>query len=383
MAALLKKILLYYPPNKRSVAIETLCNAIKEAGHELMVLTLTERGPFHEALEKKGIKTFTHALNHKRLWKYFIFLKQARYLARFCRQYKIDMVWSHLQEGNIISVMARPFLKAKIVSFRHHAESAFYAEFGRQLGMKRNKGEAFLDKIINRLAGTIVVPSSGVWYGMEKYEKCKMSKVRLIPYIYDFTTYPQPNTEKVNALRNQYSCNLLLIMVSRLIPSKQHMPVFETVKKLLDEGLSIKMIVMDDGPLRSALESFIKKNNLSDHIFMIGFKEDFVNYMAAADLLIHPSVTEASNNVVKEMGLLQKGVAVCRNVGDFNDYISENRNGYFLESSTLTQTIESAIRDAYTHPDKIKSFGRELKEDVIKYFSDSVENRQRFLQLLN
>ena len=382
MAALLKKILLYYPPNKRSVAIETLCNAIKEAGHELMVLTLTERGPFHEALEKKGIKTFTHALNHKRLWKYFIFLKQARYLARFCRQYKIDMVWSHLQEGNIISVMARPFLKAKIVSFRHHAESAFYAEFGKQLGMKRNKGEALLDKIINRFAGTIVVPSSGVWYGMEKYEKCKMSKVRLIPYIYDFTTYPQPNTEKVNALRNQYSCNLLLIMVSRLIPSKQHMPVFETVKKLLDEGLSIKMIVMDDGPLRSALESFIKKNNLSDHIFMIGFKEDFVNYMAAADLLIHPSVTEASNNVVKEMGLLKKTVAVCEHVGDFDDYIKEGINGFIMKWGDLKFTIEKINKDAYCSHEKLKKMGNRLNDDVMEKFSDTEKNRKNYLDLI-
>jgi glycosyltransferase involved in cell wall biosynthesis len=377
-----KKILIYYPPNKRSVAIETLCNAIKEAGHELIVLTLTERGSFHEALEKKGIKTFAHVPKHKRVWKYFLFLKRARYLVRFCRQYNIDTVWSHLQEGNIISVMAQPFLKAKLVTFRHHAESAFYAEFGKQLGMRRNKGEAFFDTIINRLARSIVVPSSGVWYGMEKYEKCRMSKVRLIPYIYDFTTYPQPDTEKVKALRDQYSCNLLLIMVSRLIPSKQHMPVFETVRKLVDEGLSIKMIVMDDGPLRSALESFIEKNNLGSHIFMIGFKEDFVNYMAAADLLIHPSVTEASNNVAKEMGLLQKGVAVCRNVGDFNDYIDEHRNGYFLESNNLAATIESIIRDAYNHPDKLKNFGRELKKDVIKHFSNSPENRQRFLDLL-
>src|SRR5258706_1408390 len=158
-----KKVLLYYPPNKRSVAIETLCIAIKEAGHELIVLTLTERGSFHEALEKKGIKTFTHVPKHKRGWKYFLFLKRARYLVRFCRQNNIDTVWSHLQEGNIISVMAQPFLKAKLVTFRHHAESAFYAEFGKQLGMRRNKGEAFYDKIINRFARSIVVPSSGVW----------------------------------------------------------------------------------------------------------------------------------------------------------------------------------------------------------------------------
>lgn len=378
-----RRVLLFYPPNNRSVAIETLCKAIKEGGHELIVLTLSVRGPLHNLLEKNGIKTFSYPQPKKRDWKYFRFFKQSRYLIRFCRQNKIDAVWSHLQEANIISIMAQPFLKPKLVAFRHHAESAFYAEFGRQLGMKRNKGEAFLDKIINRLARSIVVPSSGVWYGMEKFENCRMSKVRLIPYIYDFATYPQPDNEKVKVLRNRYSCNLLLIMVSRLIPSKQHMPVFEVIRKLVSEGFSIKMIVMDEGLLRSELEGFIQKNNLVNHIFMVGFKEDFVNYMAAADLLIHPSLTEASNNVVKEMGLLQKGVAVCRDVGDFNDYIIENRNGYFLAGDNLLQTTESVIRDAYAHPDKIKSFGVELRKNVLKHFSDSAENRQRFLDLLN
>jgi glycosyltransferase involved in cell wall biosynthesis len=376
-----KKILLYYPPNKRSVAIETLCNAVIEAGHELIVLTLTERGPFHETIEKKGIKTYTHILERKLSSKYFI--SQARYLVRFCKQNRVDIIWSHLQEGNIIAVLAQPFLKAKLITFRHHAESAFYAEFGEKLGMQRSKREAFLDKIINRLAKTIVVPSSGVWYCLEKYEKCKMEKVILLPYIYDFSAYQKPDQEKISTLRNQYSCKLLLIMVSRMVASKQHKPVFEIVNKLVKEGLSVKMIVMDDGDLRTELEAYIEKNELQDHIDMVGFREDFVNYMTTADLLIHPSVTEASNNVVKEMGLLEKGVAVCRNVGDFSDYIVEDRNGFFLENSNLQLSIESAIRDAYNNPDKLKRFGQALKRDVIRHFSDSMENKQRILQLLN
>jgi glycosyltransferase involved in cell wall biosynthesis len=354
---------------------------VKDSGHELIVLTLTDKGPFHQELEKKGIKTFAHPLSRK--LKYYRLLRQARFLVKFCRQNNIDVVWSHLQEANMIGMMAQPFLKAKLIVFRHHAESAFYAEFGEKLGMKRNKNETLFDKIINRLAKTIVVPSSGVWYGMEKYEKCRMNKVILLPYIYDFSAYPKPDKEKVLFLRNQYSCKLLLIMVSRLIPSKQHRPVFEVLKKLVEEGLSIKMIVMDDGDLRRELEVYIELNKLKDHIDMIGFKEDFINYMAASDILIHPSVTEASNNVVKEMGLLEKGVAVCRNVGDFSDYITEGRNGYFLENDNLQPTIEAAIRDACNDPDKLKRFGQQLKNDVIKHFSDSAENKHRVLQLLN
>ncbi len=376
-----KRILLYYPPNKRSVAIETLCKAVHDAGHELVVLTLTERGTFHEEIEKKGIKTYTKVLTRKSGLRYFI--RHALYLRQFCRQHKINMVWSHLQEGNIIAVMARPFIKARLITFRHHAESAFYAEVGSKLGLKRNKKEVFLDKIINRLAPEIIVPSSDVWNSMEKYEKCKMNKVQLLPYIYDFSAYPKPDKNKAAAIRDQYACSLLLIMVSRMIVSKQHMPVFTILKKLVEEGLSIKMIVMDDGLLRHELEDFIKENSLQDHIFLVGFRDDFVNYMTAADLLMHPSLTEASNNVVKEMGLLQKAVAVCRQVGDFSDYIIEGCNGYFLEKNRLHESIELVIRDAYNDPDKLPELGKNLRNDVLKRFTDSMENRQRFLQLLN
>ena len=248
--------------------------------------------------------------------------------------------------------------------------------------MRRSKGEMVLDKIINKFGRKIVVPSSGVWHGMEKYEGCNMKKVVLLPYIYDFSTYQQPDTGEVKKLREKYPCRLMLIMVSRMVPSKQHGIVFEIVNKLVKEGLSVKMIVMDDGPLRPELEQFIIDNALTDHIILTGFREDFVNYMAAADLLIHPSVTEASNNVVKELALLEKAVAVCRHVGDFSDYIEDERNGYFLERNDLEKTIETVIRDGYAHPEKLKKFGAELKKDVLREFSDSLANRQRFLELL-
>jgi glycosyltransferase involved in cell wall biosynthesis len=377
-----RKILIYYPPNGRSIAIETLCKTLQESGNEVFVLTLTKKGLFHQELEKYEISAFAHYLERRNSLRYFI--AHARYLVKFCKQHEIDEVWSHLQEGNIIAVLAQPFLKPRLVTFRHHAESAFYAEYGKKMGLRRSKKEAFLDKVINRLAKLIVVPSSGVWYGMQKYEGCNMKKVRLIPYIYDFSAYQQPDIAKTEQLRKQYDCRLLLIMVSRMIVNKQHMPVFEVVNKLVKEGMSVKMLVMDDGPLREELQNFIVQHSLGNNIFLVGFRQDFVNYMAVSDMLIHPSVTEASNNVVKEMGLLRKAVAVCRNVGDFNDYIEEGRNGYFLDNDDLTGSIERVIRNAYTNPGNTREkMGQALRDDVMTAFSNTPENKLRFLQLFD
>lgn len=375
------KILIFYPPNRRSIAIETFCLTFKEAGYEVSMLSLTDKGEIHRILECKGINTFCHPLVRKAGWKYF--LSQAGYLKKFCKHHKIDLVLSHLQEANIISVLAKPFLKAKLINFRHHAESAFQAEFGEKFGMKRSRKEVMLDKIINRFANQIIVPSSDVWKSMEKYEGADMRKVKLIPYIYDFSKYQQPDMEAVSQLRRELNCHVVLIMVSRMIESKQHLPVFEVVNESIKEGLSIKMIVMDDGPLRPKLEKFVSDHQLESQIIFTGFRQDFINYMAAADLLIHPSLTEASNNVAKEMALLEKGVAVCKEVGDFNEYIVPGKNGFFLDRYNLKASIEEAIRNAYKNPEQLKMMGKVLRQDVVKLFSDSKENRQRYLDLLN
>ncbi len=374
------RILVYYPPNNRSIVIETICKTIKENGYEVIVLTLTPPGTLHAELEKNSIQTYTHILIRKNSWIYFN--RHARFLRTFCKKMKIDIVLSHLQEGNIISVLAWPFRKARLINFRHHAEGRFYKEFGKKLGMRRSRKEIFLDKMINRLAKRIIVPSSDVWRSMKEVERCNMKKVQLIPYIYDFSAYQKPDAQEVALIREKYSCKLLLLMVSRMITTKQHQPVFEVVNKLVQEGLSLKMIVMDEGPLKQGLEKYVQGNKLEDKIIFTGFRKDFVNYMAAADMLMHPSLTEASSNVVKEMGLLEKTVAVCRGVGDFDDYIISGKNGFILDPENLSFSIENAIREAYDHPGKLQELGHSLHTEVLNYFSDTPENRKPYLELL-
>lgn len=375
-----KRILLYYPPNKRSVAIETLCRAVKDAGHEMRVLTLTEKDAFHTQMEKLGIAADSTVLKRKPSWKYF--LNQARFLIRYCRTHKIDYVWSHLQEASTIALLAQRFMKARVVVFRHHAESAFYAEYGELFGMQRNKNEIRIDQLINRIARLIVVPSSGVWEGMKQYEKCNMTKVKLIPYIYDFSTYDQPDAEKVAALRRENEAKLLLIMVSRFVASKQHRPVFEVIAELVKEGLDIKMIVMDDGPLKADIETFTKEQQLEDRISFVGYRKDFINFMAAADLLMHPSLTEASNNVTKEMGLLGKPCAVCKDVGDFNDYFRDGENGFLMRRDHLKEEIRRVILAAYNEHGNLGKMGTQLRTDVLEKFGDTPANRQRYIDLI-
>lgn len=373
----MKRLLYYYPSNKKSVVIETILRGYVENNHDVYFLTTCERGVLHENLEKFGVKTFAHPISKKNaIWYY---LSQLFFLISFCRKNKIDVVLSNLQHVNFIAVFAQYFIKAKVFIFRHH----FKFVQGFKGTVELNKTEAFFDKVINLLAKEIIVPSSGVYNGMKEYEKVNMNKVKILPYFYDFSLYGKPNVENVEKIKQRYPAHLRLIMCARLIPLKRHIEVFPMIKKLKEEGLDIKMFVLDEGPEKENLEKYIKDNHLEETIIMLGFRRDFLDYMAASDVLIHPSLTEASNSVVKEMGLMEKAVIVCEKVGDFDDYIVHNENGILIPRDFTQEQLLQIIRDFYQNKEKIALLGKNLRSTVMTKFGYTSENLKVYNLLLS
>jgi len=371
-------ILFYYPSNKRSNSIETLLSELKRKGYSVFFLTSCSRGDIHDELDRLGIKTFNTDITKNNSFVYYI--GQISALVKFCKKEKITVVFSNLQQANIIAVFAQWFSKSKIVIFRHHFKFNIFSD---EKDLEENRTEALFDKIINRLAKIIVVPSSGVYNGMILKEHVRESKMKIIPYVYDFDKYNKPSIELSTKIKEQYHCKLLLLMCSRLIPFKRHHIVLPIIKKLvIDNGLDIKMMVLDDGPEKDIIQTYISENKLENHVFLLGYQKDFVNYMVASDLLIHPSLTEASNNVVKEMGLLKKAVAVCCKVGDFDDYIVNDENGYLMSPINTQADIEKIILEAYQNKDKLRKLGERLHDDVLLKFNKSDTVMKQYQDLI-
>tara|TARA_B110000971_G_C20036236_1_gene514397 strand:+ start:2546 stop:3673 length:1128 start_codon:yes stop_codon:yes gene_type:complete len=373
-----KTVLFYYPSNTRSIAFETIIFSLQRENIEFSLLTTSKRGSFHETLERYGVATYTSNINKKNSLIYYI--RQIIFLVKFTRNKNFDYIFSHLQHTNFICVIAQFFVSAKCIVVRHHFK--FNKGFPK-IPLVVNKKEAYFDKVINFLSKTIIVPSSGVYNGMKNYEKVNMRKVKIIPYMYNFSNYSNPNIENCKIIRKNYSSHLLVIMVSRLVPFKRHDLIFPLIKKLSIEGLNIKMIVLDSGSEEDKLKSYIKKNNLEDTIFMLGYKEDLVDYMNASDILILPSLTEASNSVTKEMGLLEKAVAVCKNVGDFNDYIQNEKNGFLMDTEEPEIDAERILRKAYYDKKMLDRLGKELKKEVINRFENNPKTLQKYKNLFN
>jgi glycosyltransferase involved in cell wall biosynthesis len=141
---------------------------------------------------------------------------------------------------------------------------------------------------------------------------------------------------------------------------------------LVKEGMDIKLLVISGGPLFNELETYIKDNYLESNIYLLGEKLNVIDYLSASDVVPLLSEAEASNSVIKEAGLVNKCVIVCKGVGDFEDYIVSGESGLLMDKENPMPDLINYLSDIYNEKINIENLGLKLHESVINNFS--IEN---------
>lgn len=374
-----KRVLIYYPPSQRAIAMNAVVDLLLAMDIDVFVLTQAPHGLLHQDLEKKMAPGRCFAGKGAGSGPRF-YLKNALELTRFCRRHKISHVFSHLQPANLVCLLAQNALpRVKFILFRHHFH--YYKKF-RVSYLQTGRNERWGEQLINRFARTIVVPSTTVRDGMIEYEKADPKKIRLIPYIYNFNEYPAIDAAHVASIRGLYPCSMLLLMCSRFVEPKRHGVVIDVVDKLLREGLDLKLLMLDDGPLREKVIARVAELGHSGRIIHIGYTDRVLDYMAASDLLLHPSLAEASNSSVKEMGLAGRTAVVCHGIGDFDDYLVDGVNGFLADPMKPEEDLERAIRFLYQDKGRVQDMGASLRQTVTQLFSPGSRVGELYQNLL-
>jgi glycosyltransferase involved in cell wall biosynthesis len=350
-------ILFYYPDKERGDALSSLMIGFQKQGHRVSLLTHAKEGYLHEEVKRGGVNTYTYTIPKNN--SFIFYLKHVMFLISFTKKHKIDVVYSHIQVANFISCIAQYFTSSKFILTRHHTDCAF---------LDYNFNERTMDRIINALGKIFIASSQKVYDQMVNIEHVRKSKVQIIFLAYDFDNIPKPEINEVIALKEKYKANLLIVQASRLIPEKRNINSITVIKNLIDKNLDIKLMVLGEGTEKLKIEQFIKENHLENNVFMVGYRQDMVNYIAAADLLVHISISEASNNTVKEAAILEKPVIVCKDVGDFDEYIN-NENGIKLSKEGTEKELSEILEDIYFHKKDAQLLGKNLRNSVLKLFS--------------
>jgi L-malate glycosyltransferase len=351
-------ILIFFPYNLRTVEQQSVMEMLVGKGHKVVLLTTCERGFLHQYVETKGVITEWMDGNET-AGKLFLFRTHLKKLKAVLDKYKIDVVIAHQQSTALIAGLLRKTKKFPLVYFRHNSNEDY------QLNYIKAK---WYNKLINALTPVKVAPSSVVEEFWIKKEGVSPERITRINYGYNFSQYEHPVPSKAEEIRKEFSTSLLILSIARLVPSKRHELMFATIKRLVEIGVDCKLVCLGTGPLEMELQQRIISLNMQNHIFLLGRRENVFDYIAACDVFLHLSSTEASNSAVKEVGLCKKPVIVCKGVGDFEDYIVDNCNGFLVQKEQPEEEVSHILLSMAKQEISKEEIGEKLFETVTTTF---------------
>lgn len=137
-----------------------------------------------------------------------------------------------------------------------------------------------------------------------------------------------------------------LLSVGRLTEQKNFELAVDALKLLKDRGVTIKWIVIGEGPLKEKIEQRIEDNQLKDVFILLGLKANPYPYIKNALIYIQPSKFEGKSIAIDEAKILAKPIVVT----DFptaKDQIEDGKTGLIskMNANSLADTIQNLLEN--------------------------------------
>ena len=250
--------------------------------------------------------------------------------------------------------------------------------------MGPSKNARFFDRVIGKLAKNIVAISDRVKHEMQEKESVRPNKIIRINNAYNCSLFPPVDKNIKNKIIKNYDLmdkDIVLLNVGRMIPLKRQALLLELVYLLKKDGFNIKLLIVGSGQLENELIKITESYKITNEVVFTSQVNNIRDYMDCCDLQVHLSESEASNNVVKEFALLGKPSIVCKNVGDFEDYCT-NENSYLIPKGFSVINLKSIIVQIINNKKDLVRKGEEMRSTVKSIFSiDNVITK--YLDLFN
>lgn len=133
----------------------------------------------------------------------------------------------------------------------------------------------------------------------------------------------------------------------RLVEVKDQASLVEAAARLKADGLSFRVLIAGEGPLRAALESQISAHGLADHVRLLGHVPDIERFYAALDVFVLCSRSEGMPNTILEA--MAAGVSViATRVGGADELVVDGTTGFLIppgRPDSLASSLETLARN--------------------------------------
>jgi glycosyltransferase involved in cell wall biosynthesis len=283
---------------KANYYLENLVDYCDRRAVQFAVATLTGEGTFATELRKRGITVYCLGCDKRSEY-----VKGVRRVCEIIRRHNIDVIHTHLVEPTRIGLAAAKLTARAAIVTRHHSDAVY-----RLKNSVKRWGHLRLEQCTRALADHIIAPSTCVQGILLNRERTPALKVSVVPYGQDGRRFEAVTEIGIDRVKKELAMEQkpTLVCVSRLDRWKGHVYLFEAVSSLKDEFPDMTLYLVGEGPDRTRLEATAQEAGIARSVRFLGWRDDALEIMAAADVIVHPSLSEALSSVVIEATALGK-----------------------------------------------------------------------------
>ncbi|MEX2661921.1 MAG: glycosyltransferase [Vicinamibacterales bacterium] len=227
----------------------------------------------------------------------------------------------------------------------------------RELNPDKTSGRIRLQRLAYRFADRVVANSPAA-AGILREEGVPSSAVAMISNGVDAAAYPD-RPPRPNVCR--------VITVANLRPEKSHETLIAAAAQLAGVCPDLRYQIVGDGSRRQELEALARARGVSGIVEFLGHRDDVPALLAAADVFVLPSRSEAFPNGAIEAMAAGLPVVAC-GVGGLLDLIETGRTGILVPPSD-PEALAVALQSLCADPERAHALGREARREVQARYS--------------
>lgn len=327
-----------------------------EMGHRPLIASLGDTGVGEKGIEKEALARglevepfrMKNGPNYPGAWK----------ILHFARQRQMDLLHTHGYKGNLLlGVIPRRWRRLPLVTTVHG-----YTSLQR---LTRMKVYEWLDaRLLRHLDAVVLVDDS----------------VRRHPRLRDGATFPfqvvhnglrqgsagsaiELDPELVAFCRGGFT----LGAIGRLAPEKAIPNLIEALRRAVDRGARVRLLVIGEGGERRRIEERIAALGLQDRVLLAGYRSAARVYLPLLQGFVLPSLTEGLPITILEA--MQAGLPILASrVGALSELLAQGRAGLLVTPGSVEELTEG-ILTLYQSPGEAKRLGERGRQRVQEQYS--------------
>lgn len=317
-----------------------------------------------------------------------------KYIKQIIDDFKPDIVHTHASKAGTLGRLAAKNANVPVIVHTFHGH-VFHSYFG--------KAQTLFYKIIERYLArksTKIVAISEIQKKelSEIHKICSPEKMEVIPLGFDLNRFIENQDEKRIKFRNQFGLkadDVVVSIIGRLVPIKNHRMFLESIKALPDEvSAKAKFLIVGDGESKEELLAIAQNLGLkyvwAEHVkpdsnlcFTSWIKE-VDEVIAGSDIICLSSLNEGTPVSLIEAQAGARAVISTR-VGGIEDVVLENKSALLCDVNdvlSFTNHMALLIKDNQRREDMGK-FGRNHVIEKFSYQRLVNDMEKLYLQLID